>query len=299
MNNAVFIGGSRHVSRLSSQVQERLNNVIETGAPIIVGDANGADKAVQRFLSERAYPNVTVYCSGDSCRNNVGQWKTRLINPPHNSQGFEFYAAKDRVMAREAEFGLMIWDGKSAGTILNILRLIRARRKAVLINVLEKTVTYFKMEEDWVKFISGCTAAFRDDLRKRATRDEWFPLEDTKQTNFFDHVDNVYGESEENNVHSSSENFLEHVNAALAAGNPASVVEALGSFARTRGMSQVAKESGLARESLYRSLGLGGNPEFATILKVLSSMGLRLTVQDIQASKGKYGNTERRPGDDE
>jgi probable addiction module antidote protein len=43
-------------------------------------------------------------------------------------------------------------------------------------------------------------------------------------------------------------------------------------------MSQVAKDSGLARESLYRSLGADGNPEFATVLKVLASLGLTLTV---------------------
>jgi probable addiction module antidote protein len=288
MNNTVFIGGSRHISRLPSQVQERLNNVIETGAPVIVGDANGADKAVQKFLSERAYPNVTVYCSGDSCRNNVGHWETRLINPPNNSQGFEFYAAKDRVMAREAEFGLMIWDGKSAGTILNILRLIRAGRKAVLINVPEKAVTYFKIQDDWERFISKCAASFRDDLRKRATRDEWISIESPQQTNLFDQADNARAGGEQDSALISSDDFLARVNAALAAGSPTSVVEALGAFARMRGMSRVAKETGLARESLYRALGSGGNPEFATILKVLLSMGLRLKVQDIPASKSKH-----------
>ena len=43
-------------------------------------------------------------------------------------------------------------------------------------------------------------------------------------------------------------------------------------------MSQVAKEAGLARESLYRSLNSGGNPEFSTVMKVMSSVGLRLSV---------------------
>jgi probable addiction module antidote protein len=288
MSNTVFIGGSRHISRLSSQVQERLNNVIETGAPVIVGDANGADKAVQKFLFDHAYPHVTVFCSGDSCRNNVGQWETRLVNPPGKPQGFEFYAAKDRVMAREAEFGLMIWDGKSAGTILNILRLIRAGRKAVLINVPDKSVTYFKIQDDWLKFISRCTAAFRDDLRKRATSDEWISFEPSQQASLLHQVEAAYADEKDEASPISSDNFLTQFNAALAAGNPALVVEALGNFARTRGMSQVAKEAGLARESLYRSLGSGGNPEFATILKVLSSMGLRLTAQDIEASGRKH-----------
>ncbi|WP_084536829.1 addiction module antidote protein [Azospirillum halopraeferens] len=54
------------------------------------------------------------------------------------------------------------------------------------------------------------------------------------------------------------------------------VVDALGNMARARGMTHVAKETGPARESLYRSLGADGNPEFATVLKVISAAGLRL-----------------------
>jgi probable addiction module antidote protein len=68
------------------------------------------------------------------------------------------------------------------------------------------------------------------------------------------------------------------INAALASGDMASVVETLGSIAKAHGMSQVAKEAGLARESLYRSLNSGGNPEFSTVMKVMASLGLRLSV---------------------
>ena len=65
---------------------------------------------------------------------------------------------------------------------------------------------------------------------------------------------------------------------AFQSGNPAAVVDALGTVAKAKGMSQVSKETGLARESLYRSLSVGGNPEFSTVWKVISSMGLRLIV---------------------
>ncbi|RUV41155.1 putative addiction module antidote protein, partial [Mesorhizobium sp. M5C.F.Ca.IN.020.29.1.1] len=72
--NTVFVGGSRHVSRLPSQVKERLDNVRKSGLRVVVGDANGADKAVQKYLVETSYPDVTVFCSGVSCRNNLGNW---------------------------------------------------------------------------------------------------------------------------------------------------------------------------------------------------------------------------------
>jgi adenine-specific DNA-methyltransferase len=182
----VFIGGSRHLSRLSSEVKERLHNITSSGARVVVGDANGADKAVQKFLHDASYKNVTVFCSGDSCRNNLGQWETRHIKAPTHLKGFDFYAAKDREMAREADFGLMIWDGKSPGTVLNILRLIRADKKAVLLNVPDKQTTTFKASDDWARFISQVGSDFRNDLRKRATPDEWMPSREPEQPTLLD-----------------------------------------------------------------------------------------------------------------
>lgn len=105
--NTVFVGGSRHVSRLPEEACDRLANVIRSGFPIIVGDANGADKAFQKYSLDRDYQNVTVFCSGDKCRNNLEQWTTSQI-AASKAKGFDFYAAKDREMARTAEFGFMI-----------------------------------------------------------------------------------------------------------------------------------------------------------------------------------------------
>jgi probable addiction module antidote protein len=58
--------------------------------------------------------------------------------------------------------------------------------------------------------------------------------------------------------------------------DPAGIARALGDIARARGMSQVAKDAGLSRESLYRALSAEGNPSFATILKVARALGMRL-----------------------
>lgn len=61
-----------------------------------------------------------------------------------------------------------------------------------------------------------------------------------------------------------------------AGDDPQFIAKALGVIARARGMSQLARDSGLARESLYKALSGEGNPEFSTILKVINAMGLRL-----------------------
>ena len=59
----------------------------------------------------------------------------------------------------------------------------------------------------------------------------------------------------------------------------AGIARALGDIARAQGMSQVAKDAGLSRESLYRALSADGNPSFATVAKVAKALGLRLHVQ--------------------
>jgi len=65
---------------------------------------------------------------------------------------------------------------------------------------------------------------------------------------------------------------------ALETGDPSFVADALGVIARARGMSEVAREAGVSRESLYRALSADGNPEFGTVLRVARALGLRLTV---------------------
>ena len=95
--NKVFIGGSRRISHLSPAVQERLQRIVDKGLPVLLGDAHGADKAVQRFLHERGYQNVKVYCAGGACRNNLGNWPHRGVKPSSTRPDFDYFAEKDTV----------------------------------------------------------------------------------------------------------------------------------------------------------------------------------------------------------
>jgi probable addiction module antidote protein len=61
-------------------------------------------------------------------------------------------------------------------------------------------------------------------------------------------------------------------------GDPALIAAALGDVARAKGMTQIAQQAGLGRESLYKALSPEGNPEFATVLKVVRALGLKLKV---------------------
>ncbi|MCY4381655.1 MAG: putative addiction module antidote protein [Nitrospinae bacterium] len=74
----------------------------------------------------------------------------------------------------------------------------------------------------------------------------------------------------------TKEDIVLYLEAAFEDGDPALIAAALGDAARARGITKVAAEAGLGRESLYKALSPGGNPEFATVLKVMRALGLRL-----------------------
>ncbi len=96
----VFIGGSRRISRLNSEGRQRLDRIIEKRFPVLIGDANGADKVVQTYLRDRGYDRVEVFCMDGVCRNNVGDWPTRIVSGSEGAKGFEYYSTKDEEMAR-------------------------------------------------------------------------------------------------------------------------------------------------------------------------------------------------------
>jgi hypothetical protein len=127
----VFIGGSRAVSRLNALIREQLDNLIDHESVLLIGDANGSDKAVQQYLADRGYRNVSVFCMQE-CRNNRGEWTVRTITSNGRQRDFTYYSTKDRAMAEEAHCGLMLWDGKSKGTLSNIITLLSSSKKVLV-----------------------------------------------------------------------------------------------------------------------------------------------------------------------
>jgi probable addiction module antidote protein len=81
----------------------------------------------------------------------------------------------------------------------------------------------------------------------------------------------------------TEQDMAAYLEAALEDGDPALVAAALGDIARAKGMTQVAREAGLGRESLYKALSPDGNPELATVLRVVRALGLRLHASPARA----------------
>jgi probable addiction module antidote protein len=77
-------------------------------------------------------------------------------------------------------------------------------------------------------------------------------------------------------VLTTPERIAAYLEAVLEENDPALIADALGVIARAKGMTKLSRETGLTREGLYQALSKDGNPEFATVLKVINAFGLRL-----------------------
>ncbi len=76
----------------------------------------------------------------------------------------------------------------------------------------------------------------------------------------------------------TKEDMSAYLNAALEDGDPVLLSVALGDIARAQGMTQLAKETGVTRDGLYKALSPTGNPSFATIKKVLDALGMKIKI---------------------
>jgi hypothetical protein len=115
----IFISGSISIKSLPQVVLQKLDSIMRKGLSVIVGDAAGVDLLVQEYLAKNRYANVTVYCMGKP-RHNVAGWQVKSIPNTQNLTGRAFFTLKDQAMAHDADYGLMVWDGKSKGTQNNM-----------------------------------------------------------------------------------------------------------------------------------------------------------------------------------
>lgn len=128
----IFIAGPRSVKNLNKKVKERLEKIKSSNFTVLVGDASGVDKEIQTFFHTNRYANVKVFAANGKARNNVGYWDVKKIMVEPGVKGFNFYATKDLAMAKEADYGFMIWNGKSKGTFNNIINLIKLNKKVLV-----------------------------------------------------------------------------------------------------------------------------------------------------------------------
>jgi hypothetical protein len=151
MSTRVFIAGSMTIKHLDPKVMARIDNIVMQDFDIVVGDANGIDTSIQKYLVNHGTKKTTVYCSGEKPRNNVGNWPVQRIGTSHAEGSRAFFTAKDICMAEVADFGLMIWDTKSTGTLSNVIELLSRKKKSVVFinkqKIFKKISSVMELEE--------------------------------------------------------------------------------------------------------------------------------------------------------
>ena len=132
----LFISGSKSISVLSDEVKSLLDEHIALGTEFLVGDCYGVDAAVQKYLESKGYNNVTIYCSGETPRNNfvTGAKVRSCAEAAKGLTGRAFQYVKDIQMAQDCDQALMVWDGNSKGTGENIRRIMEMEKPNIVIN---------------------------------------------------------------------------------------------------------------------------------------------------------------------
>lgn len=125
----VFIAGARSIKTFDDAIKEKLIAIYKKKFDVLVGDCYGVDSAIQEFYSKLNYRNITVYASNGMARNNIGHWHVENVEVDNSAKGFDFYKQKDVAMANNADYGFMIWDGKSKGTLNNIINLVNDHKE--------------------------------------------------------------------------------------------------------------------------------------------------------------------------
>jgi len=162
----VFIAGPRAISELNQNVKDRLVNIISNRFTVLVGDASGVDKAIQKYFCEVNYEDIMVYATGGKARNNVGKWGVIKVDVAPNIKGFNYYAAKDLEMAKAADYGFMIWNGKSKGTLNNIINLVDFGKNILVYFIPEKKFYTIKNLNDIRQLTSKCDSTINQLVAK-------------------------------------------------------------------------------------------------------------------------------------
>ncbi len=131
-----FISGSKSISKLPDLAKILIEQFVKNNDEILIGDCYGVDVAVQKYLESKGYCNVTIYCSGESPRNNfvTGAKVRSCAEVAKGLTGSAFHYVKDIQMACDCDQALMIWDGKSKGTSENIRRIKEMGKPYSIIN---------------------------------------------------------------------------------------------------------------------------------------------------------------------
>ncbi|WP_175421243.1 hypothetical protein [Marinitoga sp. 1135] len=157
----IFISGSISIKILPEKVVKILDRIIREKFSVLVGDAKGVDLAIQKYFKQKNYKNVSVVTVCKKPRNLADkEFKIIIIKVSKNMETKrKLYMQKDIWMAKNADYLLVIWDGKSKGSFSNIINGIRYKKHIMVYLMPEKRfltkeeLNERKIKEIYMKYV--------------------------------------------------------------------------------------------------------------------------------------------------
>ncbi|WP_095204592.1 hypothetical protein [Mesorhizobium carmichaelinearum] len=172
----IFIGGSSEIFELPEPAITRIGAIVAAEHGVLIGDASGADAEAQGLLAGYRYEHVGVFHAGKEPQNNLGDWAAYQVPSPDDATGYWVHAGKDREMARRADFGMMVWDGASPGTVVNVLRLAMANKPCVIYDLARGSLATAYNVQDWCAMLRHAGPDVRRQVEARMTPEERLAL---------------------------------------------------------------------------------------------------------------------------
>jgi len=166
-----ILGGSRHIVNLPSEVKVLLDEKVSTNEFFNIGDAPGSDTAFQSFFANKQYKSIKIFSSAGYIRNNVGNWDWELIDSGLKSKSNSVHAFKDRYMCKTSDSGIMIWDCQSAGTLSNVIDLVRQGKNCFIWVAPDSDLYQFDNQKSLEKWMNTYRDV-RDEALKRLEKFE-------------------------------------------------------------------------------------------------------------------------------
>lgn len=123
-NEKVFISGSLSIKVLPKETEETIDKIMNKNVEILVGDAPGIDKLIQKYCFKKKYDRITIYYVGNKTRNLENEtFATKKVNISDEDKTEKAkQSRKDIKMTKDSTYSFVIWDEKSSGSYANIMR---------------------------------------------------------------------------------------------------------------------------------------------------------------------------------
>ncbi|MGG6194019.1 hypothetical protein ACQV2B_07980 [Pantoea allii] len=181
MTTTVFVAGSITIKKLDPLIVERLKKIVDQNFNVVVGDATGVDSSVQQELVHMGCRAATVFSSSSKPRNNLGSWPVNVVHTHHTPGTRAFFTAKDIKMAEAADYGLMVWDTKSPGTLSNVIELLSRKKSSVVFINKAKEFVIIKEPKDIDNLIERMSASSLHKVEEKIKLSEKLSLLNNQQ----------------------------------------------------------------------------------------------------------------------